>query len=103
MNPIEGDLIENRDGIFFDVKGLVHPSSKIIAFIRCVPDPNGNREKDGQRYSKFYSLSKRYDLLRQKYPQYLVNDPVFNTLLCEVPIEDIKKHRNNFYRRRFKR
>jgi predicted nucleotidyltransferase len=92
MNPIEGDLIENRDGIFFDVKGLVHPSNKIIAFIRYVPDPNGNREKDGQRYCKFYSLSKRYDLLRKKYPQYLVNDPIFNTLLCEVPIEDIKKH-----------
>jgi predicted nucleotidyltransferase len=37
-------------------------------------------------------LSKRYDLLKREYPQYLVNDPVFNTLLCEVPVEDIKQH-----------
>jgi predicted nucleotidyltransferase len=91
MNSIEGDLIESKDGVFFDVKGLVHPPKRVIAFIRYVPDLDGNREKDGKRYSKFYSLSKRYDLLKQNYPHYLVNDPVFNTLLCEVPIEEIKK------------
>ena len=88
----EGDLIETLDGIVFDVKGLVHPPNRVVAFIRYVPDPEGNRERDGTRYCKFYNLSKRYTLLKQKYPQYLVDDPVFNTLLCEVPIEDIKTH-----------
>ena len=88
----EGDFIESRGNIVFDVKGLVHPPDRVVAFIRYVPDPNGNRERDGKRYSKFYSLSKRYALLKQKYPQYLVNDPVFNTLLCEVPLEDVKQH-----------
>ena len=88
----EGDLIESVDGIVFDVKGLVHPPDRVVAFIRYVPDPMGSRERDGIRYSKFYNLSKRYALLKQKYPQYLVDDPVFNTLLCEVPIEDIKTH-----------
>ena len=92
MKAREGDLLETNDGIVFDVKGLVHPPKRVVAFIRYVPDPNGNRERDGKRYSKFYSLSKRYDLLKREYPQYLVNDPVFNTLLCEVQIEDIKKH-----------
>jgi len=88
----EGDLIESVDGIVFDVKGLVHPPNRVVAFIRYVPDPKGNRERDGTRYSKFYNISKRYALLKRKYPQYLVEDPVFNTLLCEVPHEDIKKH-----------
>ncbi|PVX24294.1 MAG: hypothetical protein CW691_08050 [Candidatus Bathyarchaeum sp.] len=92
MNPREGDLIETKDGIVFDVKGLVHPPNKVVAFIRYVPDPNGNRQRNGKRYSKYYTLSKRYDLLKRKYPQYLVNDPVFNTLLCEVPTTDIKVH-----------
>jgi predicted nucleotidyltransferase len=92
MNPREGDLIETQDGIVFDVKGLVHPQNKVVAFIRYVPDPNGNRQRNGKRYSKFYALSKRYELLEQKYPQYLVNDPVFNTLLCEVPTADINVH-----------
>jgi predicted nucleotidyltransferase len=88
----EGDLIESVGNIVFDVKGLVHPPNRVVAFIRYVPDPNGNRERAGKRYSKFYALSKRYDLLKREYPQYLVNDPVFNTLLCEVPVEDVKHH-----------
>jgi len=88
----EGDLIETKSNIVFDVKGLVHPPDRAVAFIRYVPDPNGNRERDGKHYSKYYALSKRYDLLKRKYPQYLVDDPVFNTLLCEVPTEDIKHH-----------
>jgi len=88
----EGDLLETTDNIIFDVKGLVHPPNRVVAFIRYVPDPEGNRERDGTRYSKFYALSKRYALLKQKFPQYLVDDPVFNTLLCEVPFEDVKQH-----------
>ncbi len=31
-------------------------------------------------------------MLKQNYPHYLVNDPVFNTLLCEVPLQDVKHH-----------
>jgi predicted nucleotidyltransferase len=92
MKAREGDLIESKGKLVFDVKGLVHPPDRVVAFIRYVPDPNGSRERDGIRYSKFYTLSKRYDLLKREYPQYLVNDPVFNTLLCEVPIEDVKQH-----------
>ena len=92
MKAREGDLLETFGSIIFDVKGLVHPPDRAVAFIRYVPDPNGNRERDGKRYSKYYSLSKRYELLKQEYPQYLVNDPVFNTLLCEVPLEEVKQH-----------
>jgi len=88
----EGDLIESIDNIVFDVKGLVHPPNRVVAFIRYVPDPKGNRERDGKRYSKVYALSKRYTLLKREFPQYLVNDPVFNTLLCEVPLADVKQH-----------
>jgi len=88
----EGDLIETNTNIVFDVKGLVHPPNRVVAFIRYIPDPKGDRERDEIRYSKFYSLSKRYALLKQKFPQYLVNDPVFNTLLCEVPLTDVKQH-----------
>ena len=92
MKAREGDLIESKDKIIFDVKGVVHPPNKVVAFIRYVPDHEGSRERDGKRYNKFYSLSKRYTLLKQNYPQYLVNDPVFNTLLCEVPLDDLVYH-----------
>ena len=88
----EGDIVETSSSIVFDVKGLVHPPNRVVAFIRYVPDQNGNRERDGKCYSKYYALSIRYDLLKREYPQYIVNDPVFNTLLCEVPVADIKQH-----------
>jgi len=88
----EGDLIEAFDGALFDVKGFVHPPNKLIAFIRYVPDPTGDRKRDGVTYRKVYALSERYALLKRAFPQYLVYDPVFDELLCEVPIEDVKKH-----------
>jgi len=90
MRAREGDFIETWDGLIFDVKGLVHPPGRVVAFIRYVPDSKGDRERAGVRYSKHYSLAERYELLKKRYPQYLVEDPVFNTLLCEVPTEDIK-------------
>jgi len=88
----EGDLLETTDNVLFDVKGLVHPQNRVVAFIRYVPDPNGDRERDAMRYRKVYALSKRYALLRQDFPQYLVYDPVFNEHLCEVPVKAVKHH-----------
>jgi len=92
METREGDLIETLDGNIFDVKGLVHPPGKVIAFIRFTPDPHGERKRDNKRYKKVYPLNERYALLQERFPQYLVLDPVFNELLCEVPIEMVKKH-----------
>jgi len=92
MKAREGDLIETIDGNIFDVKGLVHPPDKIIAFIRFTLDPKGERKRDNTRYKKVYPLHERYALLREKFPHYLVFDPVFNEWLCEVPNETVKKH-----------
>jgi len=90
----EGDLVETWDGNIFDVKGLVHPSKKIIAFIRFTPDPKGDRKRDGVTYRKVYPLHERYELLKERFPQYLVYDRVFNEWLCEVPIEAIQHYYN---------
>jgi predicted nucleotidyltransferase len=92
MKTREGDLIETRAGIVFDVKGLVHPPDRVIAFIRYFPDEKGDRKRNRTTYGKVYSLSKRYELLRERFPQYLVYDPVFDETLCEVPVADVEKH-----------
>ena len=92
MKAREGDLVETIDGNIFDVKGLVHPSDRVIAFIRFTPDPNGDRRRGETRYRKVYALHERYELLKRKFPQYLVFDPVFNQWLCEVPTEAVKRH-----------
>jgi predicted nucleotidyltransferase len=92
MKAREGDLIETFDGNIFDVKGLVHPLDRIIAFIRFTPDSRGERKRGNARYRKVYPLHERYELLQRRFPQYLRFDPVFNEWLCEVPVKAVKKH-----------
>lgn len=88
----EGDVIETTDQIFFDVKGLVHPPDRIIAFPRFVPDLEADRKRGEVTYRKIYALSKRYALLKKSFPEYLVYDSVFDEHLCEVPVEAVRRH-----------
>lgn len=92
MRTREGDLIETVDGNIFDVKGLVHPPGKVIAFIRFIPDAKGDRKKEEITYRKVYPLHERYELLQKRFPQYLVYDQVFDEKLCEIPTKAVKKH-----------
>jgi predicted nucleotidyltransferase len=88
----EGDLVENTKGVVFDVKGLIHPPDKIVAFPRFIPDASGNRKRRNTAYGKIYSLSERFRFLEQRFPHYLVHDPVFDETLCEIPVDEVKKH-----------
>jgi predicted nucleotidyltransferase len=88
----EGDLVEDVNGIIFDVKGLVHPPNRVVAFPRFIPHAEGERKRDSVRYSKVYALSVRYGFLKEKFSEYLVQDEVFGELLCEIPADNIKRH-----------
>lgn len=90
MKAREGDLVENLDGCIFDVKGLVHPPRRIIAFVRYFPSRRGDRSRGGVSFRKVYSLSSRFAFLKRKFPSYVVFDRVFGETLCEVPVEDLK-------------
>jgi len=92
LNAREGDFIETIHGMLLDVKGLVHPPKHVVAFPRYFPSFNGNRSRQGVTYKKVYSLGKRYELLKERFPQYLVHDPVFDEILCEVPVKDLTRH-----------
>jgi hypothetical protein len=91
MKAREGDFVETSENLFFDVKGLVHPPGRIVAFIRYFPDEKGQRKKGGTAYGKVYSFSERYKLLKSRFPKYVVYDYVFDETVCEVPEMDIKK------------
>jgi len=92
MKAREGELIKTQDKVIFDVKGLVHPPNKVIAFPRFIPSPQGTRAGQEDLYGKIYSLSERFNFLEQNSPNFIVHDPVFDETLCEVPIDTIKKH-----------
>lgn len=89
---MEGDLIETADGSIFDVKGIVHPPGRVVAFPRFVPHAQGKREHLGNRYSKIYNISARFKFLEQNFPQYIVYDSVLDERLCEIPSEDVKRY-----------
>ena len=53
---IEGDYVETLEGLLFAVKGLHHPEGLVIAYLRYIPDFNGDREGDSRRYRRIYDL-----------------------------------------------
>ncbi|MGP3667390.1 MAG: hypothetical protein ACKD6N_00825 [Candidatus Bathyarchaeota archaeon] len=83
--PMEGDYLESLEGIIFAVKGNIHPPTYVIAYPKYIP----NGERKG--YKKFLSLTDSLLFLKEKFPEYLRFDPVFNSILAEVPRTRIKR------------
>ena len=92
MMAREGDLIKTVSNVVFDVKGLVHPKDKVIAFPRFIPSAQGTRQGKDALYGKVYSLGDRFKYLQENHPDLIVFDPVFGETLCEVPIDQIAEH-----------
>jgi len=86
----EGDFLETVDNFIFDVKGIVHPPDRVIAYLRYVPDEKGGRTRLGVQYRKVYGLRRREAFLRKNAPIYSYFDPVAHRRLQGVPLEKIK-------------
>ena len=92
MQVREGELIKTENHVIFDVKGLIHPPKRLIAFPRYIPSHQGTRHGQEDLYNKIYSFSERFNFLKQKMPNLIVHDPVFDEVLCEVPTETVVEH-----------
>jgi len=90
MRAREGDFVETSDGLFFDVKGLVHPPGRIVAYLRYYPCERGTRLRGGSRYAKVYDLPQRRLLLKRRWPHYLYHDVVHGRELQGVPIGNVR-------------
>jgi predicted nucleotidyltransferase len=88
---IEGYYIESTDGLFFAVKGLIHPPEAVVAYLRYAPDPNGARAREGLPYRRLYQFVEQEELLRARYPSYLFEDSVFGTQLQGVPKKRVRR------------
>ncbi len=88
---IESHYLETSEGLFFAVKGLVHPPDRFLAILRYAPDPAGERELAGVRYRRLYHFAEQEALLRERYPHYLAFDPVCQAILQSVPRSHIRK------------
>jgi len=92
MKAREGDLIKTKSNVVFDVKGLVHPPKKVVAFPRFIPSPQGTRQGKEALYGKVYNLGDRFKYLQENQPDLIVFDPIFGETMCEVPIDQISEH-----------
>jgi len=88
---IEGDYLETKENLIFDIKGIHHPKDRKICFIRFYPTSEGERLRDGLKYKKIYKLKERFEFLRKNYPKYLFYSPQLDLELQGVNIKDIKK------------
>jgi len=85
----EGDFVETRQGLVFDVKGLLHPPGRVIAFLRYYPSETGERTRNGMKYQKVYSLDERFSVLMERFPTYVYFDKVYDSIMQGVPVRDI--------------
>lgn len=88
--PIEGYFIITNDDLIFEVKGIIHPRNKIIAYLRYIQDDEGDRQlESGIKFRKVYNLIDRNEILRTKYQQYLWLDEKRGREFQAIPIECI--------------
>jgi len=80
----EGFALETQEGLIFTVKGLVHPPDAVIAYLRYVPSPRGERVREGVGYRRVYHFDEQVRILEELFPEYLFFDPVFGTRLQGV-------------------
>ncbi|MHA1958842.1 MAG: hypothetical protein ACW99U_01325 [Candidatus Thorarchaeota archaeon] len=89
-HPVEGYFIVTDDDLVFEVKGIIHPEDRVIAYLRYVPDSAGDRlSSTGMGYRKVYELPDRADYLTKNHPEYLWFDDVRNRILQTVPNDKI--------------
>ena len=84
------DFVYTSDDLYFASTNYIHPENRVISFLRYVPDPEGDREKDGKRYRKVGS-EEAYSYLRENYPDYLYFSDVTNVEIKREKIAEKAK------------
>lgn len=84
------DFIYTTDDLFFATTTYLHPNDRILSFLRYIPDINGDRSLNSNKYVKVDS-KKAYEFLGSTYPDYLFDCDITGVQMMGVPIEKVKK------------
>ncbi|MFW9786652.1 MAG: nucleotidyltransferase domain-containing protein [Candidatus Thorarchaeota archaeon] len=79
---VEGYFIITVDNLIFEVKGIVHPRNRVVAYLRYVPTSSG--------YKKIYDLNERESYLQKNYPSYLWFSEPHGRVIQSVSSDKIK-------------
>jgi predicted nucleotidyltransferase len=95
MPVLEGYFVVTKDDHVFEVKGTMHPSNRIVAYLRYAPSDEGDRiGRSGIRYRKIYDLGEREVYLADTHPEYLWKDEVHGRVLQSVPEDSVAYYLN---------
>ncbi|MHA2396502.1 MAG: hypothetical protein ACXAC0_07350, partial [Candidatus Thorarchaeota archaeon] len=68
-NLVEGYFVITKDNLVFEIKGVIHPRNRVIAYLRYVPTTGMASDSD-IGYKKVYELTERETYLQNNYPSY---------------------------------
>ena len=81
-NLSEGHFILTIDNLVFEIKGVIQPRNRVIAYLRYIPVSRG--------YMKVYELDERQKYLQTNYPSYLWFSEPHGRIVQSVPNDMIK-------------
>lgn len=85
-NPIEGCFVITSDNLVFEVKGVIHPENRVIAYLRYVPSESS---ESSTGFRKVYNLDERENYLKEKFPEYLWNSEPYGRIMQSVSEDKI--------------
>ncbi|TFH11874.1 MAG: hypothetical protein E4H14_00015 [Candidatus Thorarchaeota archaeon] len=88
-NLVEGYFVKTLDNLIFEVKGVVHPIDRIIAYVRYVPDIVSSESV--LSFQKIYDLREREEYLKDNHSEYLWFSETHGRILQAVPHERVKQ------------
>jgi len=92
------DFVETVEGLLFCLVGYLHPAQGYTAYLKYVAVAEGKWSRSGIGYRRvldYYHVTeveKTFDLLRDRYPDYVFRCPVRNTTISTVPIDRVKQY-----------
>jgi len=84
------DFIHTSDDLFFATTSYLHPEDRILSFLRYIPDKDGDRSRNGHKYSKADTIQ-AYEFLGQKHPEYFYDDDIKGVKMMGVPMDKIQR------------
>ena len=86
---VEGYFLITLDNLIFEVKGVVHPDDRIIAYVRYVPSIVSSGSS--QVFQKIYNLHEREEFLKDNFSEYLWFSETYGRVLQSVPHGRVKQ------------
>ena len=95
---LDRDFLETPEGFLFCVVGCIHPRNRAIAYLKYVRNPNGKWGSGSRRFRRMmdaYTVPQVLDnveMLRARYPEYVLNSRVLNVVISAVPKSRVVHH-----------